>query len=134
MELIYRSMATPRRDFTPEEKEFAWQLAAIIPGLDPDRIRMDYAGAYIIKEYYGRRDSNFGWEIDHIKPLEKDGPYELWNYAPLQWENNVQKDINFPIWQTRVVFSNQSNIECLKDWFGVVGENRIGIIPIKRTK
>lgn len=127
-------MATPRRDFTPEEKEFAWQLAAIIPGLDPDRFRMDYAGAYIIKEHYGRRDSNFGWEIDHIKPLEKNGPYELWNYVPLQWENNVQKDANFPIWQTRVVFSNHSNIECLKDWFGAVGDNRIGIIPLKKAR
>ena len=127
-------MATQRREFTPEEKDYAWQLAMPISGLDSNKVRVDYAGAYIFKDHYGRRDSNFGWEIDHVIPLEKEGPYELWNYQPLQWENNLQKDDDFPIWQTKVTFIERSNQEDIKDWFGAAGENKIGIIPIKRSK
>ncbi len=35
---------------------------------------------------YGNRDSQYGWEIDHINPDGGDG---LSNLRPLQWANNV---------------------------------------------
>ena len=125
-------MAVQRRDFTPQEIERVWQLAIPVEGFSPDQIRRDYAGALIMKEYYGDRNSIFGWEIDHIIPIEKGGYNVLWNYAPLQWENNMQKSDNFPYWQTKVAFNDASNYESYKDWFGVVSGESVAIIPVKK--
>lgn len=125
-------MATQRRNFTPQEIESTWSLAIPVEGFSPDQIRRDYAGAYIMKDHYGDRTSKFGWEIDHIVPLSKNGLYEINNYAPLQWENNVIKDENFPFWQTKVKFEENTNIEFFQDWFGAVSDKIVRIIPVKK--
>lgn len=124
-------MATQQRDFTQQEIESAWNLAFPVDGFSPDQIRKDYAGAYIMKDRYGDRTSNFGWEIDHIIPTEKNGPYESWNYTPLQWENNVLKSDQFPFWETKVSFEDKTNQESYKKWFGAVFDGVVRIIPVK---
>lgn len=124
-------MATQRRDFTPQEIESAWHLAIPVDGFSPEQIRKDYAGAYIMRERYGDRTSIFGWEIDHIIPIEKNGPYESWNYAPLQWENNVLKSDQFPFWETKLSFIDKTNQESYKKWFGAVFDGIVRILPVK---
>lgn len=124
-------MATQRRDFTPQEIENAWHLAIPVDGFSPEQIRKDYAGAYIMKERYGDRTSIFGWEIDHIIPIEKNGPYESWNYAPLQWENNVLKSDQFPFWETKLSFIDKTNQASYKKWFGAVFDGVVRILPVK---
>lgn len=64
-----------RRNFTSEEIESAWEKASTITGCNPDLFRQDYAGAWICKSDYGMRDSEYGWEVDHVRPLSKGGTY-----------------------------------------------------------
>ena len=52
-------MATERREFTQEEKEYAWSVAKVIPGENKDKWRKDYAGAWIGYDYYGDTSSHY---------------------------------------------------------------------------
>ena len=40
---------------------------------------------------HGDRNSDHGWEIDHIKPASDGGSDDLINLRPLQWENNATR-------------------------------------------
>lgn len=66
-------------------------MATIVPGYDPAVIRQDRCGAWIKLKDYGNRDSNWGWEIDHIVPTSNGGQHVIENVQPLHWRNNVAK-------------------------------------------
>lgn len=68
-----------------------WEKGAVAPGYDPKDWRRDQCGAWMARNQYGNRDSGYGWEIDHIKPVSDGGGDELANLRPLQWENNASK-------------------------------------------
>lgn len=72
-------------------KEQVWNKGQIVFGYDADKYRQDECGAWMIFEQHGNRNSIYGWEIDHIKPVEQGGTDELSNLRPLQWENNLNK-------------------------------------------
>lgn len=65
-----------------------WGKGAVVQGWDPNVWRKDACEAAMHRSSYGNRDSEFGWEIDHINPNGND---ELSNLRPLQWENNLSK-------------------------------------------
>jgi len=72
-----------------EEKiQQGWEKGKVVSNNDPNVYRMDDCGAWISRAMYGKRDSQYGWEIDHIDP---NGGDDLSNLRPLQWENNVDK-------------------------------------------
>lgn len=65
-----------------------WQKGAIVEGNNPSIWRKDECGAWIYRAHYGMRDSQYGWEIDHISPGGSD---DISNLRPLQWQNNAEK-------------------------------------------
>ena len=73
---------------TEAEIEAVWKKGKVVSGRNPDILRQDACTAWIKRSEYGNRDSDNGWEIDHIDP---NGPDNISNWQPLQWENNVSK-------------------------------------------
>jgi hypothetical protein len=77
--------------FTEKQIQEVWEKGKVVPGNDPNIYRKDCCDAWIKRNEYGNRNSNYGWEIDHITPKSNDGGDELSNLRPLQWENNMSK-------------------------------------------
>jgi hypothetical protein len=72
--------------FNDETIQQVWEKGETIPNYDKDKWRKDQCGAWISRKKHGKRNSKYGWEIDHIDP---EGGDKLSNLRPLQWENNV---------------------------------------------
>ncbi len=68
-----------------------WQKAKIVLGQDPAMYRKDACGAWIQFSQYGNRNSDYGWEVDHIIPVAMNGSDDLRNLRPLHWKNNAAK-------------------------------------------
>ncbi len=56
----------------------------------------DICGELMLRDEYGNRDSEYGWEIDHILPREKGGKTVIDNLQPLNWKTNEEKSDAFP--------------------------------------
>jgi 5-methylcytosine-specific restriction endonuclease McrA len=76
--------------FPPELVEAVWHKARTL-GIY-ETIRVDAWGWTIVRQDYGNCNSRYGWEIDHIIPVEQGGGDEITNLQPLQWENNRRKN------------------------------------------
>jgi len=93
-----------------EIKDEVWQKGIIDTKYDSSLIRKDACGAWIVYDHYGRKDSSFGWEIDHIVPqsyLREKGASEdeinnIDNLRPLNWRNNESKDKDYPTYVSSV--------------------------------
>lgn len=79
-----------------------WQKGQVVVGYDPNLYRKDSCGAWMTRSQYGNTNSEYGWEIDHIKPSSLGGSDGLYNLQPLQWENNRSKSDNWPHWSCKV--------------------------------
>ena len=85
-------MATERRNFTDEEINKVWEKATKQPNNNPDVFRKDYAGAWIRRDDYGKRDKPYGWK------------------------NNESKGDDYPYWKTVLSSEANKNIESVKNW------------------
>lgn len=82
----------------------AWEQATRVTGMNPDVWRHDPCGALIKKQECGNRNSDFGWEIDHIVPrvfLFNAGASEEeinnpTNLRAMHWANNASKGMEYP--------------------------------------
>jgi len=61
----------------------------------------DTCGASMQRSKHGKTEQ-WGWEIDHVKPVAKGGTEDLSNLQPLQWENNRHKGDDYPNWSCKV--------------------------------
>lgn len=73
-----------------------WSKGTVDPMRDPRLWRKDMCGKQMYFPSYGDVNSSYGWEIDHIIPVSKDGSDLLPNLQPLQWENNRKKGDSYP--------------------------------------
>lgn len=78
-----------------------WNKAQAVSGNDPAVYRKDACGAWIARSQYGRT-TEYGWEIDHMKPVAKGGTDDLANLQPLHWKNNRHKGDSYPNWSCAV--------------------------------
>lgn len=92
-----------------------WDKARSVPGYDPNIWRKDFAGAWIRKDSYGLH-SQYGWEIDYLKPLSRGGTSDKTNLIALHWRNNNTKGTDYPIFNTSITSKGDRNIEKLKKW------------------
>ena len=105
--------------FSDEMLNEIWGKAVSVSGYDENKYRKDCCGAWIQRDRYCNRDSDFGWEVDHIYPecllKNKDVDMELIddlrNLRPMNWRNNVSKDKNYPIYRASVTSEDNKNIE-----------------------
>lgn len=84
----------PATDFAPVGYErgvidTVWNYAAVIVGNDPDLWRKDESGAWIHRHDYGRRRSEFGWEICDLNPGRGGGGVAA--LRPMQWQNYLDQ-------------------------------------------
>ena len=86
----------PFKDVDEVTKLIVWQAAKEVPSKDPDEWRLDLCGRLIKFSDHGKRDSQFGWEIDHIKPKALKGSDNIENLQALHWENNSAKGDTYP--------------------------------------
>ena len=87
-----------------------WNSAKIEAGYNPDRFRKDACGAWIIRNQYGRSDTIYGWEIDHIYPQALGGKDDLFNLRAMQWENNRSKGDDYPVYKAVVRAEGNKNV------------------------
>ena len=99
-------------------KTAVWEKATTVQGYDPNVWRKDVAGAWIKWGAYGDRDNElgFGWEIDHLKPVAKEGTDSLSNLRPLQWKNNCSKGDNYRSWTSSVSSDGVKNVYKNQTW------------------
>jgi hypothetical protein len=97
--------------FTEEQIEIAWNHAKIVEGYDAGLFRKDAAGAWIAHGEYGNRDSKYGWEIDHIYPSALGGDENTENLRAMQWENNVSKGDDYPVYWAAVIADGNVNVD-----------------------
>lgn len=78
--------------FSDDIIEKVWKKGTVTPSNPETKWRKDACGAWMSRKEHGNRDSEYGWEVDHIKPKGKGGPDDLSNLRPLQWKNNAEKN------------------------------------------
>lgn len=102
--------------FSDQMVQQVWQKGTIVPGYDPEIWRKDFAGAWMNRTCYGRTDSKYGWEIDHLYPESRGGSNYLGNLNPLQWENNRRKGDDYPLFKTEITSNGNINVYTEKSW------------------
>lgn len=97
------------KTFSGSEVDSVWRKGQVVPGYNPDDYRKDAAGAWIMRAMYGKQ-TEYGWQIDHIIPVSKGGSDCMSNLQPLQHENNLSKNDNYPTWIAVRTASGNCNI------------------------
>ncbi len=77
--------------WTQAEISAVWQRGYLLPGYPSNEWRQDECGKRMRFGEHGNRDSEYGWEIDHINPVSNGGGDQIDNLQPLNWSNNASK-------------------------------------------
>ena len=83
-------------NFSDETIQAVWNKGRVVSGRNAILVRKDIFGSLMSRSEYGNTNSKYGWEIDHIRPVSRNGSDNLSNLQPLQWENNRRKGDNYP--------------------------------------
>ncbi len=96
--------------FSEDEIDRIWEKASTIEGLDSKMFRKDACGAVVMRSKYGVLNSNFGWVIDHIYPVELGGDDSDVNLRLMQWQNAESKGSSFPLYKSVMRFEGFENV------------------------
>jgi len=96
--------------FTEDQIRIVWDRARIIDGTDKNLFRQDACGAWIRWDKYGDRDSQYGWEVDHIYPLSLGGDDSDCNLRALHCQNNISKGNDYPSYLSVLTSSGINNV------------------------
>lgn len=88
-----------------------WEKGIIVDGVSAEMYRKDAAGAWIAFDSYGKKNSKYGWEIDHVWPQAKGGGDDIINLRPLHWKNNISKGDDYPLYFIEVKSNEFDNIQ-----------------------
>ncbi len=78
-----------RRSYDRELVDSVWEFAEVVRGNDGALWRKDEFGQWICRRDFGRRDSEFGWEIfDPGVGRHTQGVYAM---RPMQWKSFVRQ-------------------------------------------
>jgi len=78
-------------------KEDVWAKAHYCDSENERRgFRKDDYGNWIHRDQHGKRNHQYGWEIDHVHPSSLGGNDRLSNVRPLHWQANVRKSDTTP--------------------------------------
>lgn len=75
--------------YEPSVIATVWENGDVIPGNDRDLWRKDQFGAWIHRLDYGKRHSEFGWEICDLAAGR--GPGGLAALRPMHWQNYIDQ-------------------------------------------
>lgn len=89
-------------NFSEHTVQAIWEKATAVAGYDSTLLRKDSCGAWIKRTEYGNTNSDYGWEVDHIRPVAQGGGDELTNLQALQWDNNRYKSDSYPNWSCKL--------------------------------
>jgi hypothetical protein len=84
------------RQFSSQTVQAVWDKGGSIFGHDAKEWRRDGCGKTIQRSKHGDTSSQYGWEVDHIRPVAREGSDELSNLQPLQWGLNTDKGDTYP--------------------------------------
>ena len=68
--------------WTSGQVHAVWNKGLPLDGHDPAKVRFDEFGHIIKRVHYGLDAYETGWEIEHIRPLEKGGSSDIFNLRP----------------------------------------------------
>ena len=58
----------------------------------------DYAGRIVVRSAYNTRNSGYGWNVDHVRPISDGGTNMACNKIACHILTNEQKGDLFPHW------------------------------------
>ena len=100
-------------EFTEKLIQMVWDKG-LCTGADSTICRKDAAGAWILREQYGK-EGDYGWSIDHIVPISKGGKDDTINLRPMQWENNKFKADDYPNYNSLIAADGSKNIRLTQE-------------------
>ena len=101
--------------FDEKTKRKIWDKGRKVEGFSEEIIRKDCCGAWIKYDDYAVRDSDFGWEIDHVYPIAMGGKDDEVNLRPMQWRNNMEKGDDYPTYSALIIADSTRNIEQIRE-------------------
>jgi len=107
-------------EFNDEQRDAVWEKGIIVDGYDPNIVRKDACGAWILRLKYDVHESPFGWQIDHTYPalklssmgMKQELIDNLQNLRPLNIRNNISKKDDYPIYKAVMTSKDNENIDC----------------------